>query len=129
MAQATHPNAPQAKAVAQSYCILSVLLQMGFTRNVVTYAPRGLLHHGSTLTCSDISQPSAVHFCGTILQLAPTGRYPASCHAEPGLSSRSILATSDCLSNFPMQITVYLFTLKNSREKVGNFRGSSKSGL
>ncbi len=34
--------------------VLSVLLQMGFTRNVVTYAPRGLLHHGSTLTCTGI---------------------------------------------------------------------------
>jgi len=33
-------------------------------------------------------QPSAVHFCGPILQLALTGRYPASCPAEPGLSSR-----------------------------------------
>ncbi|CAM4520200.1 hypothetical protein PAEN110709_29730 [Paenibacillus endophyticus] len=34
--------------------VLSVLLQMGFTRNIVTYAPRGLLHHGSTLTCTGI---------------------------------------------------------------------------
>jgi len=34
------------------------------------------------------TQPSAVHFCGTILRLAPTGRYPASCPVEPGLSSR-----------------------------------------
>lgn len=33
-------------------------------------------------------RPSAVHFCGTILQLALTGRYPAPCPAEPGLSSR-----------------------------------------
>jgi len=32
---------------------------------------------------------SAVHFCGTILQLALTGHYPASCSMEPGLSSRN----------------------------------------
>ncbi len=66
---------------------------MGFTRNDVTIAPRGLLHHGSTLTCAVRDQrsqvrPSAVHFCGTSLQLALTGRYPASCPMEPGLSSR-----------------------------------------
>jgi hypothetical protein len=34
------------------------------------------------------NRPSAVHFCGPILQLALTGRYPASCPVEPGLSSR-----------------------------------------
>ncbi len=81
--------------------ILSVLLQMGFTRNTVTCTPRGLLHHGSTLACAPLQGPSAVHFCGTILQLALTGRYPASCPVEPGLSSRSNKAASDCLSNFP----------------------------
>lgn len=30
----------------------SVLLQMGFTRGKVASAPRGLLHHGSTLACA-----------------------------------------------------------------------------
>lgn len=35
------------------------------------------------------SAPSAVRFCGTILQLALTGRYPAPCPLEPGLSSRA----------------------------------------
>lgn len=44
--------------------------------------------------------PSAVHFCGTILQLALTGRYPAPCPMEPGLSSRGSSAAGDCLSNF-----------------------------
>lgn len=34
-----------------------------------------------------LRRPSAVHFCGTILQLALTGRYPAPCPVEPGLSS------------------------------------------
>lgn len=37
-----------------------------------------------------LNAPSAVHFCGTILQLALTGRYPAPCPAEPGLSSRGL---------------------------------------
>jgi len=66
----------------------SVLLQVGFTRRYVTIPPRGLLHHGSTLACA-YQTPSAVHFCGTFLQLALTGRYPALCPAEPGLSSRA----------------------------------------
>lgn len=61
---------------------------MGFTRNEVTSIPRGLLHLGSILACAAMKRPSAVHFCGTILRLAPTGRYPASCPVEPGLSSR-----------------------------------------
>ncbi len=52
--------------------------------------PRGLLHHGSTLACAFSRRPSAVHFCGTILRLATTGRYPAPCPAEPGLSSRGM---------------------------------------
>ena len=34
--------------------------------------------------------PSAVCFCGTILQLALTGCYPAPCPVEPGLSSGSM---------------------------------------
>ncbi len=40
------------------------------------------------LPISNLRTPSAVHFCGTILQLALTGRYPASRPAKPGLSSR-----------------------------------------
>ena len=33
----------------ESRRVLSVLLRMGFTSDVVTNAARGLLHHGSTL--------------------------------------------------------------------------------
>jgi hypothetical protein len=50
-----------------------------------------------------LARPSAVHFCGTFLRLAPTGRYPASCPMEPGLSSRGREAAGDCLSNFPVR--------------------------
>jgi len=84
------------------------LLQVGFTRNEVTSVPRGLLHLGSILACAALRWPSAVHFCGTILQLALTGRYPAPCPMEPGLSSRGLAAASDCLSNFPDNITYYI---------------------
>jgi hypothetical protein len=33
------------------------------------------------------------HFCGTILAITRTGRYPATCPAEPGLSSAKCLRT------------------------------------
>lgn len=67
------------------------------------------------------STPSAVHFCGTILQLALTGRYPASCPVEPGLSSRGALrAAGDCLSNFPA-ISKYTVTQERTQlQIVGN---------
>ena len=43
----------------------------------------GLLSHPSTLTSIKL----AVYFCCTILGVASTGRYPASCPVKPGLSS------------------------------------------
>ena len=43
----------------------------------------GLLHRHSTLT----DQSRRFLFCCTILQVTPTGRYPAPCPVEPGLSS------------------------------------------
>ena len=87
------PNAPRAGAAAKDAAAFSsVLLQVGFTRRQVAMPPRGLLHHGSTLACALLAEgPSAVRFCGTILRLAPTGRYPAPCPVEPGLSSRGSL--------------------------------------
>lgn len=48
--------------------------------------------------------PSAVCFCGTLLTVTRTGRYPASLvFREPGLSSRQALgSTCNCLANsFP----------------------------
>jgi len=35
------------------------------------------------------TDPGGLLFCGTFLEVSLTGRYPASCPAEPGLSSRS----------------------------------------
>ena len=39
-------------------------------------------------------------FCGTFLRVTPTGRYPAPCSAEPGLSSPRLTAESDHLVSF-----------------------------
>lgn len=52
-------------------------------------------------------RPSAVHFCGTILRLAPTGRYPASCLMEPGLSSRDVF-TSPAIVCQTFRTTLYI---------------------
>ena len=43
---------------------------------------------GSPLHClSTLTSCLAVYFCCTILEVAFTGRYPASCPVKPGLSS------------------------------------------
>lgn len=63
----------------------------GFTEPVPHDTAGALLPHLCTLTCEPLSvrkAPSAVFFCGTILTIARTGRYPASLvFRKPGLSS------------------------------------------
>ena len=63
--------------------LCSVLLRMGFTcalsvtrKAVVSYT-----------ALPPLPAKLAVHFCCTFLGVASTGRYPASCPVEPGLSS------------------------------------------
>ena len=41
-------------------------------------------------------------FCGTFLRVTPTGRYPAPCSLEPGLSSPRASAKSDHLYSFTL---------------------------
>ena len=41
-------------------------------------------------------------FCGTFLRVTPTGRYPAPCSVEPGLSSPGRVARSDHLIPFAL---------------------------
>jgi hypothetical protein len=60
----------------------------------VTIGTGALLPHRFTLTgvttCSHwlcLTSTRRFVFCGTILRVTPTGRYPAPCSAEPGLSS------------------------------------------
>ncbi len=51
----------------------------------VAAAAGGLLPHRFTLTPD--SRPWRSAFCGTVSRVAPGGRYPPSCPAEPGRSS------------------------------------------
>jgi len=66
----------------------SVLLRVGFTEHPAS--PRDLV--SSYLTVSPLPRPKARRFafCGTVLLVTETGRYPAPCPAESGLSSRSL---------------------------------------
>ena len=48
----------------------------------------GLLPHRFTLTHGHLRARRRFVFCCTFLEVSLTGRYPASCPAEPGLSSR-----------------------------------------
>ena len=60
----------------------------------VTIGTGALLPHRFTLTggtpsrgISVSTRPRRSVFCGTFLRVTPTGRYPAPCSLEPGLSS------------------------------------------
>ena len=61
----------------------------GFTEPAPLDAAGALLPHPCTLTCAPGRPgPSAVCFCGTVLTVTRTGRYPAGLAVrEPGLSS------------------------------------------
>ena len=66
-----------------------VLLRMGFTQPARHRDSGSLLHCHSTITTDFrfYGSPWLFIFCCTGLGVASTGCYPASCPAEPGLSS------------------------------------------
>ena len=78
-----------------------VLLQTGFTRPAGHPAAGELLPHHFTLA----GMMPAVCFCGTFLGVTPTGRYPAPCSAELGLSSCGVAARDHlaCLGGFSVR--------------------------
>ena len=59
--------------------------------------------------------PSAVCFCGTVLTVTRTGRYPASLAiGEPGLSSTGIATPTKAGAPMPIAITSPAFTAHNA---------------
>ena len=68
---------------AEAFGPCSTLLRAGFTRPAGHPAAGGLLPHHFTVA----PLPRLCLFCGTLLRVTPTGRYPAPCSVEPGLSS------------------------------------------
>src|SRR6202043_2337128 len=55
----------------------SALLRAGFTWPAGHPAAGGLLPHHFTV--ASVVSPGLCHFCGTLLRVTPTGRYPAPC--------------------------------------------------
>ena len=66
------------------YRLASVLLQMGFTC-APSVTREAVVSYTALPPLPGIYR--AVYFCCTILRVASTGRYPASCPVKPGLSS------------------------------------------
>ncbi len=58
----------------------------------------GLLPHHFTLARDVVRRRGRFIFCGTFLEVTLTGRYPASCPTEPGLSSRGPKTQSGSLN-------------------------------
>ena len=88
---AASSNLPKAGGPRQRFC--SVLLRMGFT-----YAPsvtrEAVVSYTALPPLPGIYR--AVYFCCTILRVASTGRYPASCPVKPGLSSSAAFRHYSC---------------------------------
>ena len=79
---------PTWKQTGQVYCSLFGLASDGVYICPACYQPGGSpLHCLSTLTALSVSGKTAVYFCCTVLGVASTRRYLASCPVKPGLSS------------------------------------------
>ena len=99
---AASSNLPKAGGPRQRFC--SVLLRMGFTY-ALSVTRETVVSYTALPPLPGIYR--AVYFCCTILRVASTGRYPASCPVKPGLSSSAIF-------RFPQpRLSVLLNTVKN----------------
>ena len=78
-------NLPKAGGPRQSF--VSVLLRMGFTC-ALSVTSEAVVSYTALPPLPGIYR--AVYFCCTILRVASTGRYPASCPVKPGLSSPAV---------------------------------------
>ena len=76
---------------------------------------------GSLLHClSTLTRKLAVYFCCTILRVASTGRYPASCPMKLGLSSPETFRYKQArpFDRLEINIIIYLFICKESDVKI-----------
>ncbi len=78
---------------AASSCPYSVLLRVGFTKQTSHLASGALLPHRFILARIQQIVSGRFVFCGTFLRVAPTGRYPAPCSVQLGLSSDAAFRT------------------------------------
>ena len=87
-----------------------VLLRVGFTESRCHHrdwcaltAPFHPYQARCTAVIRSVHRAWRFVFCGTFLRVTPTGRYPAPCSAEPGLSSLRLAAKSDHLVSFVLK--------------------------
>ena len=86
LSPAASSNLPGSRRAA--LCFLFGLASDGVYICPARYQPGGSpLHCLSTLTALSVSGKTAVYFCCTVLGVASTRRYLASCPVKPGLSS------------------------------------------
>ncbi len=86
LSPAASSNLPGSRRAA--LCFLFGLASDGVYICPACYQPGGSpLHCLSTLTALSVSGKAAVYFCCTVLGVASTRRYLASCPVKPGLSS------------------------------------------
>jgi len=92
------------------YCFLFVLLRVGFTQPLTLPQERWSL----TPPFHPYRHSRRFLFCCTGLRVAPTGRYPAPCPVEPGLSSpkraRSSVLLGSILAHFFCSVKVAVIT-------------------
>ena len=118
---ATQFKRPTRRHGGQPYRLLFGLAPDGVSQSLFCHQKSGeLLPRLSTLTGFP-----AVYFCCTFLRVAPTGRYPASCPMELGLSSRSafrhlnarpsdLLTACYIVSHFRLSVkTIVAYSCKN----------------
>ena len=94
--QSTYPRVERSGPLLLFYL---VFLRVGFTK--LSPSPAKLV--SSYLTFSPLPPPKRRRyiFCGTFLGVTPTGRYPAPCPVEPGLSSNARYAPAIAPSALP----------------------------
>ena len=90
LSPAASSNLP--KAGGPRHRLHLVLLRMGFTY-ALSVAREAVVSYTALPPLPDEPHP-AVYFCCTILRVASTGRYPASCPVKPGLSSPAVTAAA-----------------------------------
>ena len=109
---AASSNLPKAGGPRQRFC--SVLLRMGFTY-ALSVTREAVVSYTALPPLPGICR--AVYFCCTILRVASTGRYPASCPVKPGLSSPA------AFRHLQLRLSVLLvnahFTTRDGKSKVG----------
>ena len=120
--QATYPRVERSGPLLLFYL---VFLRVGFTE--LSPSPAKLV--SSYLTFSPLPPPERRRyiFCGTFLGVTPTGRYPAPCPVELGLSSNALCTPAIAPSALPSTaLSGYLYSGGNISRVPLEVKGSDR---